>query len=601
VSETRDGIFGIDLGTTYSVMAYIDDSGKPAVVRDMTCNAETTPSVVYFENGTNVVVGSVAKESAVLYPTQVVALIEREMGSEDWRQTFFGKEYSPPAISAQILGALAKNAAAETGRKVEKVVITVPAYFGMLEKQATRQAGEIAGLDVIELVPEPVAAAFAYGLGDAVAEKTILVYDLGGGTFDVTLIELTASSIEVVVVDGDHKLGGRDWDEVLVTYLAEAAARELADDTLPEDQHFLQDLWDQAEEVKKRLSQADSRAVVLRAGGNSAKVTITRAEFEQLTMHLVDKTMEITKRALTTAEEKSPGMTGKITDVILVGGSSLMPIIRARLKQEFGWDASLTDPHLAVARGAALYAAGAVTRDLIKQSARERQPTGEQEADEDRSAGVAGADGRGPTAPTKEQVEAAVDEVAAKYGIAAEKLGEVAKVTVTNALPKAIGVKVVDTTVPNWEELLDELPPDNPDPRSGPFCIEHIVGPQTPLPYYHDRANPFVAQTLIPRQDTVKVELWEQAGGVPGGSVRENNPLPVSGGDGIITGLASYDLPAGSDIHLFFDVTVEGIVTLRAVEPTSGKEAIVKATVALLSDEEIEQAKRVYSGLTVST
>lgn len=324
MTEARDGIFGIDLGTTYSVVSYLDESGKPVVVANMMDNSPTMPSVVYFENDASYLVGCTAKESAIIAPDQVVSLVKREMGNTEWRRTIFGKEYDPATVSALILGALAKNAEADTGRRVEKVVITVPAYFGMLEKQATRQAGEIAGLDVVEVVPEPVAAAFAYGFGSSEAsEKTILVYDLGGGTFDVTLMELTPTSIEVVAVDGDHKLGGADWDQVLFEHLAEAAASEIDDDSLLEDPYFVQSLWDEAEKLKMMLSVADSRAAVLRAGGNSAKVTVTRAEFEQLTAHLVDRTIDVTKRALDAADAKVPGISGRITDVILVGGSSL--------------------------------------------------------------------------------------------------------------------------------------------------------------------------------------------------------------------------------------------------------------------------------------
>ena len=582
------GIFGIDLGTTYSVVSYIDDSGKPVVVRNMLQGQDTTPSVVFFENESNVIVGSVAKESAILAPDQVVAMVKREMGNRDFRKKIFGKDFDAPTVSALILGALAKDAEAETGRKVEKVVITVPAYFGMLEKQATRQAGEIAGLDVVEVVPEPVAAAFAYGLASDTSDKTILVYDLGGGTFDVTLMELTSESVDVVVVDGDHVLGGHDWDKVLFEHLAEAAVRELGEEALMEDPQFVQDLWNQAEEVKKRLSQAESRSLVLRAGGGAAKVTVTRSEFEQFTSHLVEKTAAITRRALATAEEKAPGITGRITDVILVGGSSLMPVIPATLKREFGWEPRLADPHLAVARGAALYAAGAVVRQVSQKAAREAAAA-DGTTDESNSTGL------NAVVPTEEQVETAVEGIAAQFGVEAEKLGEIAKVRVSNALPKAVGVRLVDTSIANWEELLRK----NPEPHAGPFYVEHLVEPQTALPY--ERSAPFIARTLYRGQDTVEIDLWEQAGGVPGRSIGENNHLPVREGCSLITGLGAYHLPENAELQLYFNVTAEGIVTLRAFEPVSKKELTVTATIALLSEEEVEQAKQLYRGLCAST
>jgi len=209
VSEPQQGIFGIDLGTTYSVVGYIDETGRAAVTRN-SYGEDTTPSVVFFENEGNVAVGTVAKDTAGLYPDQVVSLIKREMGDREYRRTFFGVEHTPPSISAIILKALAKDAEMTTGRKVTDVVITVPAYFGLLEKDATRQAGQIAGLNVIGIVPEPVAAALQYGVTGNADGTTFLVYDLGGGTFDISLIQMTEDSVEVLVVGGDagpHSIG----------------------------------------------------------------------------------------------------------------------------------------------------------------------------------------------------------------------------------------------------------------------------------------------------------------------------------------------------------------------------------------------------------
>ena len=236
-----DLIVGIDLGTTYSVVGYIDETGRAAVTRN-NYGDDTTPSVVYFENENNVVVGKVAKESAGLYPDQVVSLIKREMGDREYRRTFFGTEYTPPSISALILGALAQDAEKDTGRKVTDVVITVPAYFGLLEKEATRQAGEIAGLNVIGIVPEPVAAAMQYGVTGNADGTTFLVFDLGGGTFDISLIRMTDDSVEVLAVGGDHKLGGADWDEKLFDYIVDQAIEQSGDDSLRDDEAMLQDL-----------------------------------------------------------------------------------------------------------------------------------------------------------------------------------------------------------------------------------------------------------------------------------------------------------------------------------------------------------------------
>src|SRR3954447_8015438 len=212
--------FGIDLGTTYSVIAYIDETGRPAVVRGAMDSKETVPSVVYFENADNVVVGAQAKNVAMVYPDRVVQRVKRSMGQErHWE--FDGRTYTPESISALILKQLAQDAATYTRQDVNDVVITVPAYFGMLERDATANAGRIAGLNVIGIVPEPVAAALQYDVAGQGGERTVLVYDLGGGTFDNTVIRISPEAVQVVCTDGDQELGGVDWDDRLIDHLVE--------------------------------------------------------------------------------------------------------------------------------------------------------------------------------------------------------------------------------------------------------------------------------------------------------------------------------------------------------------------------------------------
>jgi molecular chaperone DnaK len=375
VSDPQQGIFGIDLGTTYSVVGYIDDTGRAAVTRNGEGD-DTTPSVVYFENEGNVVVGQVAKESAGLYPDQVVSLIKREMGDRDYQRTFFGTEHTPPSISALILSALAKDAEADTGRKVTDAVITVPAYFGLLEKDATRQAGEIAGLNVIGIVPEPVAAALHYGVTGSADGTTFLVYDLGGGTFDISLIKMTQDSVEVLAVGGDHRLGGADWDEKLFDYIVEQTIAECGDESLRDDEGMLQELRTLAEKTKKDLSAAETKTLIVRYTGTAAKFTVTRKQFEEMTADLLDETIRITTRTLAEAEERHPGIRKQISQLLLVGGSSRMPAVSERLKIEFDWEPRLTDPDLAVAKGAALYAAGQTVRYVETDGAQEPAPGG---------------------------------------------------------------------------------------------------------------------------------------------------------------------------------------------------------------------------------
>src|SRR4029077_5142861 len=203
--------YGIDLGTTYSCIAYVDTTGRPVVLKSAV-GEDTTPSVVFFESPDNVVVGRQAKDSALLAPHLVVELIKRQMG-EDVRYTFHGQEHTPESVSALILRELARAAQAQTGDEVRDVVITVPAYFGVLEREATRKAGQIAGLNVLDVLAEPVAAALDYqALSDSSEVRHIFVYDLGGGTFDTTVIRLDGHDIQVVCTDGDHRLGGARWE-----------------------------------------------------------------------------------------------------------------------------------------------------------------------------------------------------------------------------------------------------------------------------------------------------------------------------------------------------------------------------------------------------
>jgi molecular chaperone DnaK len=570
VSEPQQGIFGIDLGTTYSVVGYIDEAGRAAVTRN-SAGDDTTPSVVYFENEGNVVVGQVAKEAAGQSPGQVVSLIKREMGERDWRREFFGTEYTPPSVSAIILDALAKDAATDTGRTVTDVVITVPAYFGLLEKDATRQAGEIAGLNVIGIVPEPVAAALHYGVSGSADGSTFLVYDLGGGTFDISLIKMTADSVEVLVVGGDHRLGGADWDQKLFDYLVDQVIEQSGDDSLRDDEAMLQDLRTLAEKTKKDLSAAETKTLIVRYTGTPAKITVTRQQFEQMTADLLDETIRITTRTLADAEEKFPGIKAQISEVLLVGGSSKMPAVAEALRLD-GWDPRLADPDLAVAKGAALYAAGQTVRFVDRE---QDQGAGGAGGDGDRGAGLAAP---GPVTPD------AVRAVAAQTGISEEQVASLAQRTVVNVLPKAIGIKLVDTEKAGWEA----------DPEAASY-IEHLVAAQTSLPF---SAEPFVARTVQDRQPEIEIQIWEQAGASPGPELSENHPVEDSGR---IRELTPFALPAGSPISIDIGVDAEGTVRLKAVEPASGREVTMSVRISILTEEQVAEAKVAHAGLTVST
>jgi molecular chaperone DnaK (HSP70) len=573
VSEPQHGIYGIDLGTTYSVVSVIDETGKPAVSRNSD-GQDTTPSVVYFESADNIVVGRVAKETAGVFPDQVVSLIKREMGDREWRREFFGKEYTPPSVSALILSALARDAETDTGRPVNEVVITVPAYFGLLEKDATRSAGEIAGLKVIGIVPEPVAAALHYGVSGSADGTTFLVYDLGGGTFDISLITMTDTAVEVLAVGGNHRLGGADWDEKLFDYLLDQLTEQWGDDSARDDEQELQELRNITEQVKKDLSKAESKKVIRRYGGTAASVTVTRQQFEEMTAELLEETIRITRQTLDEAEQRHLGVRDQISELLLVGGSSRMPAVAERLRKEFRWEPRLTDPDLAVAKGAALYAAGQTVRFIEPDDAAA-------DADTNPHAAVRGA-GLGYSGPVTDE---AVKQVADLTGIDEEKVRALAGRTVINVLPKAIGVKLLDTTRPNWQD----------DPEGASY-IEHLIDAQTQLPVAPPRT--LEANTVVANQPGVEIEIWEQAGASPSSELAGNHRVDDAG---LIEGLQPFRLPAGSPVNIEIGVDAEGTVKLRATEPTSGKELEMNVRISVLSAEQVEDAKVIHRGLTIGT
>ena len=559
----QQGIYGIDLGTTYSAVAYIDETGRPAVVRN-TDGEDTTPSVVYFETAENTVVGKTAKEAAAFRPDDVVSLIKREMGNKDYIRTFYGLELSPSGISGIILAALAKSAEEETGHPVSQVVITVPAYFGLLEKDATKKAGEIAGLEVIGIVPEPVAAALAYGVTGSADGTTFLVYDLGGGTFDISLIKMTDTSVEVLAVDGDHKLGGADWDARLFDYLRDQTIEQAGDDSIEDDEASLQELGRLAEDTKKALTKAESKKVNHRlAGGMATSITVTRAQFEEMTSDLLESTIQITNRMLADAEQRFPGIRSQISAFLLVGGSSRMPAVTERIRKEFPWEPQMADPDLAVAKGAALYAAGQTVR-FVEEAA------GSSPADSGNGQPRGGLPGA-----------AAIAAVAASTGLETEQVERLAGKTIVNVLPKAVGIKLVETNDPNWQRLPDEQK----------FYIEHLVHAQTQLPYQADKLT---AATVMPNQESIEIEIWEQAGAVPDHVLSANHRVDNAG---LIEGLGAFRLPAGSPVDITFDVDAEGTVNLLAVEPTSGKQLRMSVKISIMSDEQVGKEKAIVSAL----
>lgn len=346
-------IFGIDLGTTYSCIAKIDEHGQPVVLSNIE-GYQTTPSVVYFESSENVCAGENAKDAIPLNPDRVAVLFKRVMGDEHYRFKVDGKEYRPQQLSAFVLRKLADDAEIACGQKVEEVVITCPAYFGIAQKEATKQAGELAGLKVHGVIPEPTAAAIAYGMR-AEKDEVVLVYDLGGGTFDITLIDIRKEKLTVLTTGGDAKLGGGDWDKVLSDYLASkvAEARDESIELVQGDKEFNATALIAAEDIKRKLTNLTKTTQMLSFQGERVKIELTRDDFEAMTAALLGRTIAMVRDTMRIAAEKGHP---KPTRLCLVGGSSFMPQVRKALEAEFpGLEMQLEDPNQIVAKGAALF------------------------------------------------------------------------------------------------------------------------------------------------------------------------------------------------------------------------------------------------------
>ncbi|PAD90823.1 molecular chaperone DnaK [Shouchella clausii] len=352
-------IIGIDLGTTNSCVAVME-GGEATVIPNPEGN-RTTPSVVAFKDGERLV-GEVAKRQAITNPNTVIS-IKRHMGT-DYKVDIEGKSYSPQEISAIILQKLKADAEAYLGEKVTKAVITVPAYFNDSQRQATKDAGKIAGLEVDRIVNEPTAAALAYGL-EKEDDQTILVYDLGGGTFDVSILELGDGFFEVKATSGDNKLGGDDFDEVIMDHLVAEFKKENGID-LSQDKMAMQRLKDAAEKAKKDLSGVTQTQISLpfitadATGPKHLELTLTRAKFDELSADLVERTLGPTRRALSDA-----GLSASDIDkVVLVGGSTRIPAVQEAIKKLTGKDPHKgVNPDEVVALGAAVQA-GVLTGDV---------------------------------------------------------------------------------------------------------------------------------------------------------------------------------------------------------------------------------------------
>lgn len=367
-------VFGIDLGTTNSCIARVaEETGRVEVLVNLETKL-TTPSVVYFDSASHFIVGAEAKRHAIAEPNLVCANIKRQMGRPlETPLRYHGEEYTPEAVSAfilrKVIGDVLEAAERPRDEKV-KAVITVPAYFNAEENHATMQAAILANVELLYLAHEPVAAALAYGFGRVNRPQNVLVYDLGGGTFDATVVWSDGSSARTIATDGERLCGGNDWDEEIVKWVRRRFQEEHPGTALPVDDPVLnQTLFDQVESAKQSLSQRPKTVIPVHYQGKSIAPELTLEEFEKTTTHWLEKTLAKTKAVM--EEAKAKGVE-RIDKLLLVGGSSRMLAVKRRLQKDFGMEPVLHDPDLAIAKGAALLA------DLIAKGKFKPDLTGKQ-------------------------------------------------------------------------------------------------------------------------------------------------------------------------------------------------------------------------------
>ncbi|WP_307875120.1 Hsp70 family protein [Frankia nepalensis] len=527
-------VFGIDLGTTFSCLARVSPAGEAEIV-PLLDGSLTLPSVVLFVGTDDYITGETARQLARSRPDDVCSLVKRRMGDGDWRfapgGTSPGTAWSAPAVSGLILSALVSDAELTGGEPVRDVVITVPAYFGDEERRATVLAGEYAGLNVIDVINEPTAAALSYGFArfevgnrrtlagpSAADEEVALVYDLGGGTFDVTIVELADRRVSVVAIDGDHQLGGADWDEKLVLHLADAFAAahpELPD--LLDDGASAQALALAAEQGRRELTDAATTTVRVEHAGAELDVEVTRAELERLTSGLLDRTVILTHAAIDAARAR--GVRG-VDRVLLVGGASRMPAVAQRLAEEFNVPVELNDPDLAVARGAALYGEKKALERLVVNDLVTRGQL---------------ADGAGVDAADPADLDAACRRLAEALGLPPARVRRTVEVQVVNVISRGFGVLALD--------------------RFGEHGAVFLVHRNDRLPVIVKR--PF--GTVRDDQDTVTVYVVEQAGGTESRRIEDNKIIASAEITDIPPGY-----PAGTEIEITFRMGFDGILEVTA-------------------------------------
>lgn len=550
-------IYGIDLGTTYSCIAYVDEHGKPVIVANSE-GQSTTPSVVFFESENNIVVGQTAKDVAVMYPERVVSTVKRVIGDPEWLFVDNGNTYHPQDISSYILKKLVNDAQVVTGDKISEVVITCPAYFGVTQREATKQAGTLVGLNVRYVIPEPTAAAIAYGI-EKLDNQTILVFDLGGGTFDISVIDVKADAINVICTGGDHQLGGKNWDEAIANWLAEQFSNEVGGTTedLTSNPETWQELLNLAEKAKLALSTRTSCEQKIRHDIDQVKVSLDREKFDELTRHLLELTLSLTDELLNTAETKGYG---KIDTLLLVGGSTYMPQIIEAVKGKYDYDVRQFDPNQAVAKGAAIFGFKCHLDEQINIQIAEQS-------------GSSGSKTESVSEEVREQVE---QQIAHEYGLTLPGLRNLTQKKIVNVSSKSFGIVVIDSSM-DEERVNNLIMIDDPVPKQ----ITKQFGT------YEDNQE---GVTLLCMENTERFSVDDQL-----------LTLDSSKEIGTTELMFTRSLPKGSPIEVCFSLSEDGLLTVHGRDLTTDQEILAEfKTLAILSSEEIEEKKSRNLSISVS-
>ena len=545
-------VFGIDLGTTYSCIARVDDTARAEVIKNNDGD-NITPSVVAFE-GDNVIVGADAKAEAVLNPETTVMLVKTLMGKTDFAINYNGEDKTPEEISAFILRKLTQDASEQLGVEVKDVVITCPAYFGTAERTATKNAGKIAGLNVLEIISEPTAAALYYGCAKEQDEKTILIYDLGGGTFDVTIMRISADKIEVICSDGDHDLGGKNWDEVLIGYLANQFVEKIGYD-IEFDEYAKQDLRLKAEKIKKQLTSRSQAGDMLEVIGNREKVTITRDEFDEITSTLLNETLKKTKEAIEVAKNKGYDV---IDEILLVGGSTRMPQVKKALAKNFSEiEIKILEPDEAVAKGAAIHAVNVYVNNQKSLTAKNF------ESNEEVKVTVNGDEKELKAQDYKENLTFSPEMMSIG--------GNTREIVI--ATTKSFAVKVE-----NKEGIKS--------------CFNMIIKNEAMPSGFLEVSGNF--STLYDNQATVDIEIYENDYMDKYFEVDEDLKI----GDAVLE--LPKNTPAGSPVEITLKLNKEGILEVKGLDKTGNKQVNVKfETKGVMTKEELERLTQKSQGIAV--